>query len=200
MKKHRIGLVGTGGIANGHHLPGIMDCPDLELTALCDINTDALKRTAERFGISDSRCFSDYRELIACADVDAVDVTTSNDAHVEIALAAVAAGTEGKTIMYNAGRVHLYENGLLKKISKTLNALGADVIEDSDRLLIQGKTRLRGGTVSSLGDHRIEMMTAIASGLCEDTVAINDAGAVSKSYPDFYDDFEKLGGKIMRIS
>ena len=46
MKKHRIGLVGTGGIANGAHLPGIMACPDLEIAALCDIDPEALKKPA----------------------------------------------------------------------------------------------------------------------------------------------------------
>ena len=57
---------------------------------------------------------------------------------------------------------------------------------------------MRGGTVSSFGDPHIIMMTAIAAGVCEDTVAINDAEAVSKIYPDFFDDFEKLGGQVMR--
>jgi len=42
------------------------------------------------------------------------------------------------------------------------------------------------------------MMTAIASGVCEDTVAINDAQAVNQSYPDFYNDFEKLGGRVLK--
>jgi len=42
------------------------------------------------------------------------------------------------------------------------------------------------------------MMTAIASCVCEDTVAIYDAEAVNKTYPDFFDDFEKLGGKVVR--
>jgi len=115
-------------------------------------------------------------------------------------LAVVASVTEGQTVIYNAERVHLSENGMLHKISKTLNALGADIIENSDGLIIKGKTKLRGGTVSSQGDDHITMMTAIASGVCEDTVAINDAEAVNRSYPDFFENFEKLGGRIMKIS
>ncbi|MCL2056245.1 MAG: Gfo/Idh/MocA family oxidoreductase [Oscillospiraceae bacterium] len=92
MKKHRIGLVGTGGIANGVHLPGIAACPDLELAALCDIDGDALKQTAQKWGIDEAHCFTDYRKLISCPDVDAVDITTPNDSHVKIAWEAVAAG------------------------------------------------------------------------------------------------------------
>jgi len=112
------------------------------------------------------------------------------------ALAAVAAVADGQTVIYNAGRVGLFDNGTLHKISSVLNALGADITENPDGFVIQGKPLLHGGTVSSNGDHRIAMMTAIASCACEDTVAINDAQAVRKSYPDFFEHFEKLGGKI----
>jgi len=113
-------------------------------------------------------------------------------------LAVVAAATEGQTVIFNAQRVRLQESGILMKVSRTLSALGANVIENSDGLIIRGSPAIKGGTVSSLGDHRIVMMTAIASGICEDTVAINDAEAVNKSYPDFFDDFEKLGGKVIK--
>ena len=114
------------------------------------------------------------------------------------ALAAVASAAEGKTVIYNAGRVGLFENGMLKKTTDTLTVLGADIVMNLDGLDIQGKQHLRGGTVSSFDDPRIIMMTAIAAGVCEDTVAINDANAVSKVYPDFFDDFEKLGGIIQK--
>ena len=116
------------------------------------------------------------------------------------ALAAVASATEGKTVIYNAERVGLHENGMLNKISSALTSLGADITQKADGLDIQGKQKLRGGTVSSFNDPRIVMMTAIAAGVCEDTVAINDANAVSKVYPDFFEDFEKLGGIIQKIS
>jgi len=112
-------------------------------------------------------------------------------------LAVVAAATQGQNVIYNAARLRLGESGFLHTISSTLNELGADVVENSDGLIINGKQRLKGGTVSSLGDQRIVMMTAIASGVCEDTVAIKDAEAVSKSYPGFFEDFEKLGGKVI---
>jgi len=113
-------------------------------------------------------------------------------------LAVVASVADGQSIVYNADRVGLGKNGVLRNISTTLSALGADIIENSDGLIINGKSKLKGGTVSSLGDSRITMMTAIASCVCEDIVAINDAEAVNKTYPDFFDDFEKLGGKLLK--
>lgn len=94
MKKHiiRVGTVGLGGIANGVHLPGIRKSPDLTLVALCDIDAGALRAAQEEYGIDDAHCFTDYRALIACPDVDAVDICTPNDSHVAIAMAAVEAG------------------------------------------------------------------------------------------------------------
>lgn len=94
MNKIRIGLIGTGGICNGSHIPGYLKqcADDAEITAICDISADALKRTGDRLGLPEERRFTDYRDLLASGLVDAVDVMTSNDVHVKIALAALDAG------------------------------------------------------------------------------------------------------------
>ena len=111
-------------------------------------------------------------------------------------LAVIASVADGQSVIYNADRVGLARNGVLHNIRNTLYALGADITENSDGFIIKGKPRLKGGTVSSLNDSRITMMTAIASCVCEDTVAITDTEAVNKTYPDFFNHFEKLGGKL----
>ena len=55
---------------------------------------------------------------------------------------------------------------------------------------------LRGGTVDSVNDHRIAMSAAIAATVCEKSVTVLGAEAVNKSYPDFWKDYESLGGKV----
>ena len=65
-----------------------------------------------------------------------------------------------------------------------------------DRLIIEGGRPLRGGTVDGRGDHRIVMAAAIAATVAEGPVRITDAEAVAKSYPDFFRDFGKLGGRV----
>ncbi len=50
MEKVRIGLVGAGNIANSH-LTSYIKLPDVEIAAICDINPERLKITAEKFGI-----------------------------------------------------------------------------------------------------------------------------------------------------
>ena len=92
MKKKRLGLVGVGGIMNGAHIPGYLENPDCEITAIADIKPEALKRTGDRLGIPEEYRFTDYRDLLACGKIDAVDIATSNDVHVPIALAALDAG------------------------------------------------------------------------------------------------------------
>lgn len=111
-------------------------------------------------------------------------------------LALAASVAEGKTVIYNAERLRIKESDRLKTVYETLTTLGADVEEKEDGLVIYGKEKLKGGVVSSFNDHRIAMMAAIASIVCEEEVVILDAQAVNKSYPGFYEDFKKLGGKV----
>ena len=92
MAVYRIGSVGLGGISGGVHIPGIRASADLKLTALCDIDEKRLRERAEAYGIPEDHCFTDYRDLIACPDVDAVDISTPNNVHFEIAAAAARAG------------------------------------------------------------------------------------------------------------
>lgn len=88
----RVGSVGIGGISRGVHLPGIEKSPDLKLAAVCDIDPEALRYARETYGIDEAHCFTDYHDLIRCPDVDAVDISTPNHVHYEVALAAAEAG------------------------------------------------------------------------------------------------------------
>ena len=76
-----------------------------------------------------------------------------------------------------------------------LNALGANVEETPDGLIVHGKTPLTGGTVDSFNDHRIAMSMAIAACVSSGPVTITNAGAVAKSYPSFFEDYCMLGGE-----
>ncbi|MCI2056297.1 MAG: 3-phosphoshikimate 1-carboxyvinyltransferase [Oscillibacter sp.] len=106
-------------------------------------------------------------------------------------LAACAAGT---TRFINAGRLRLKESDRLKTTAAMLTALGGNVEERPDELLIHGGTPLVGGTVDGANDHRIVMAAAIAAVRCAGSVTILGAEAVNKSYPSFFDDYCALGG------
>jgi len=88
----RIGIIGTGGIANGAHINQLLKLDNCKITALCDIDEKALKKTAERINLDESHCFNDYKDLINCEDVDAVEICTPNYMHIPIAEYAVSKG------------------------------------------------------------------------------------------------------------
>ncbi len=92
MKKARIGIIGLGGIAQGVHIPNLIANSDCAITAICDINVDKLNTVGDQLGIDESHRFTDYRNLVACPDVDAVEICTPNYLHVPMAVEAVGAG------------------------------------------------------------------------------------------------------------
>lgn len=105
--------------------------------------------------------------------------------------------TEQTTRLTNAARLRLKESDRLAAVTAVLNALGADVTEGEDHLVIHGKKTLEGGvTVDSWGDHRIAMMTAVAATRCRQPVTLTGAESVNKSYPDFWEEYQRLGGHV----
>ncbi|MDF2924808.1 MAG: oxidoreductase [Paenibacillaceae bacterium] len=92
MGKIKIGVIGVGGIAQGVHLPGIEQCGDLVLTAICDIDEEKLQKIGEKYGIEPAFRFTSHHELLACPEVEAVDICTPNDCHFHIAMDAASAG------------------------------------------------------------------------------------------------------------
>lgn len=123
-----------------------------------------------------------------------IDIDAGDTPDLVPVLAAVASVAEGKTMIYNAGRLRIKESDRLKSVTETLGLLGADIAETKDGLVINGKNELMGGTVNAHGDHRIAMTAAIVSAVCSNAVTIQEAEAVNKSYPGFFKDFSALGG------
>ncbi|MBC2478289.1 3-phosphoshikimate 1-carboxyvinyltransferase, partial [Clostridium beijerinckii] len=107
----------------------------------------------------------------------------------------VAALGAGKTEIINAGRLRIKECDRLAAVTSELNKLGAKITEKEDGLIIQGVKALKGGVeVWSHKDHRIAMTMAIAATVCKEPVILRDYECVSKSYPQFWDDYKNLGG------
>lgn len=108
-------------------------------------------------------------------------------------LATVASVADGRTVIYGAARLRLKESDRLESVSAMLTALGADIKQTDDGLIIEGKETLVGGQVDTCNDHRIAMSAAVASVACTAPITINGAECASKSYPDFWTDIrEKL--------
>ena len=112
-------------------------------------------------------------------------------------LSVVAAVAEGETHIVNAGRLRLKESDRLRSTTAMLSALGAQIEEQPEGLVIGGKPQLLGGTVDTVGDHRIAMSAAVAASVCTANVTVEGAECVQKSYPRFWEDYDALfGGEV----
>ena len=109
-------------------------------------------------------------------------------------LSVVASANQGATIT-DIRRLRLKESNRIDAIIDMLHALGGRAVADENTLTIYPAT-FTGGTVDSYHDHRIAMAAAVASTVCTSPVTILGAECVSKSYPSFWKEFTRLGGKI----
>ncbi len=107
-------------------------------------------------------------------------------------LAVAASVAEGETRIVGASRLRIKESDRLATVTAMLTALGGDVTETPDGLIIRGVPALHGGAVDAAGDHRIAMSAAIAATVADGTVTVRGAEAVAKSYPAFWDAFEDI--------
>lgn len=140
------------------------------------------------------RVISDlYWKLARPGDVE-IDVSGCPD--LVPPLAVMAAVRHGTTCLTHAARLRLKESDRLSTVCRMLTALGARVEERPDSLAVQGAPHLQGGTVDGANDHRVVMAAAIAVTACESPVTILGAEAVEKSYPAFWEDYQRLGGVL----
>ena len=115
------------------------------------------------------------------------------------AVCAMGALRKGTTVIANGARLRIKESDRIKTTCAMLGALGADVNEMENGILIHGKEKLAGGIVDGANDHRIVMAAAVAACGCEGPVTIKGAEAAAKSYPGFFDDYRALGGEIAEV-
>ena len=91
MKKTRIGLIGIGCISRVAHCPAYKSTDRVEIVAVCDI-IEQRAQDVKRECFPDAEVYTDYHELLARGDIDAVDICTPNYLHSIIAVDALKAG------------------------------------------------------------------------------------------------------------
>jgi len=92
LKKLGIGIIGSGGIARGAHMPGYKACENqgVSILAVSDVNPDVAKLAAEQFEVP--HVFTDYKQMLAMDEIDAVSICTPNYLHMQPTLDAFEAG------------------------------------------------------------------------------------------------------------
>lgn len=111
-----------------------------------------------------------------------------------VPILSVAAGALHGAVFQNIRRLRLKESDRVASVIGLLTALGGKAEATEDTLTVY-PTGFTGGTVDSAGDHRIAMAAAIAATVCSQPVTILGGEAVEKSYPQFWKEYRRLGGK-----
>ena len=150
------------------------------IDVLCAMGAD-IKRDGDNVTV--------YRSRLHAVEVDCSDIP---DIVPVLCVAATAA--EGVSVFKNIQRLRGKESDRVKSTAEMISKLGGKIEFDENTIRVTGSP-LKGGTVSSFNDHRIAMSAAVASLVCSDSVIIEGAEAVEKSYGDFYEKFVMLGGK-----
>jgi 3-phosphoshikimate 1-carboxyvinyltransferase len=128
--------------------------------------------------------------LTALHDFALIDATHAPDL---VPILAITAGAKKGAKFVGCARLRLKETDRLATTAAMINNLGGRAVIEGDDLIVDG-TGYRGGIVDALNDHRIAMSAAIAATLCQERVTILNAHEVKKSYPSFWEDYQKLGG------
>ncbi len=111
-------------------------------------------------------------------------------------LVALAACCEGTTAIEGAGRLAHKESDRALTLQEEFGKLGIEITLQGDLMLVKGGTGLKAATVHSRHDHRIAMACAVAALKANGDVKIEEAEAINKSYPNFYEHLQLLGGMV----
>ena len=109
-------------------------------------------------------------------------------------MAVLAAIAEGESRFNGISRARIKESNRVLAVKDGLENMGINIIEEEDSLSIKG-AKPSGATIDSFNDHRIAMAFSILGAAVGDTI-IKNAECVSKTYPDFWQTFQNLGGEV----
>ncbi len=107
-------------------------------------------------------------------------------------IAAMACFAKGTTTIRDAAELKVKESNRIAVMVENLKAMGADVTETEDGMIINGGKPLHGAVIDSKKDHRIAMTFAVTALGASGETEILDADCVNISYPGFYKDLEQL--------
>jgi len=128
MPKLKVGIIGTGGIAEVH-MRSYAANPEVEMYAICDLMEERAAEKAKQYGIS--KVYTDFREMLNDPELEAVSICTPNNWHAPISIAAI-----------NAGKHVLVEKPLCKTVEEALEVEKA--VRANDRVLQVGFVRRYG--------------------------------------------------------
>jgi len=111
-------------------------------------------------------------------------------------LVALASYCKGKSVIEGVSRLAFKESNRALTLQQEFAKMGVEIILQDDLMIINGGNNLQGAIVSSCHDHRIAMACAVAATKAVGNTTILAADAIDKSYPNFYQHLQSIGGSI----
>ncbi len=90
-RKLKVGIIGTGWIAEAH-LKSYEKCPDVEIVAAADLVEGKAEAFCKEYGHPEIRCYRSHKEMLDAEELDAVSVCTYNSTHAECSIYAMEKG------------------------------------------------------------------------------------------------------------
>jgi 3-phosphoshikimate 1-carboxyvinyltransferase len=111
-------------------------------------------------------------------------------------LVALASFCNGTTAIEGVSRLQHKESNRALTLQEEFEKMGVEIILQDDVMLVKGGDGVNEATVHSRHDHRIAMACAVAALKANGEVTIEDAEAINKSYPNFYEHLKQLGAPV----
>jgi 3-phosphoshikimate 1-carboxyvinyltransferase len=111
-------------------------------------------------------------------------------------LVALAAYCDGTSVIEGVNRLTHKESNRALTLQEEFGKLGVVIKLQDDLMIIEGGSDVKGATIHSHHDHRIAMACAVAALKAKGNVTIEDADAINKSYPAFWEHLQKLNALV----
>lgn len=163
-------------------------------SAACFLSANAMGSKIHVTGLSDASSQGD-REIINIIHKieNNISIDASNIPDLVPILAVVACNKCGATF-HNVDRLRLKESDRIESLCTLLRSLGCSVTTTKNTLTVC-PGRFKSCTVDACKDHRIAMAAAVAATVADGPVTVIGAECVEKSYPSFWQEYQRLGGK-----
>ncbi len=109
-------------------------------------------------------------------------------------MAVLAAVADGESEFVGIERARIKESNRVSALRDGLDRMGIKVREEGNKLTVTGSIP-KGSVIDTKGDHRIAMAFSILGSVVGETI-IDGAECVSKTFPQFWDEFKSIGGKV----
>jgi 3-phosphoshikimate 1-carboxyvinyltransferase len=123
--------------------------------------------------------------------LQAVDLDLNHIPDAAMTIATTALFAEGTTVIRNVYNWRVKETDRLAAMATELRKVGADVVEGHDYIEITPPKKLQHAAIDTYNDHRMAMCFSLVA-LSDTPVTINDPGCTSKTFPDYFEQFDRL--------